>query len=103
MIRSVAAIAIADAATIAIVAGNLPAYACSGQGMAATTAESPSVPPPSKAPSRPSHDGSRSSGGESIVYADEQLQYLEARLRALLGSALRDAGSTVPKVQSLCM
>jgi hypothetical protein len=98
-----ATVAIAGVIAVAIVAGSVPAYACSGQGIAATAAESPSSPPPA----RPSHDGSRSSGGDSLVYEDQHSQYLpdtlDARLRAMLGNALRDVGSRVPKAQSLCM
>jgi hypothetical protein len=102
-----AAIAVAGTIAIAIVAGSLPVYACSGQRIGAASVVDPANAPTPDTEATLGRDGSGSNAGAATASSEtEQLraarEMLDASLRALRGR-MRAAGTTSPEVQSACM
>jgi hypothetical protein len=92
---------IAATVAIAVVAGNLSAYACSGQGIGTSAAADAANAPTSKTDAMPNREGA------TRLSETERLRLLreieEARLRALREQAAGGAGSASPVAQSTCM
>jgi hypothetical protein len=92
---------VAGAVAIAIVAGNLSAYACSGQGIGTSAVADAANAPTPKTDAMPNR------GVATRLSEAERLQILreieEARLRALREKVAGGAGSASQVVQSTCM
>jgi hypothetical protein len=103
-----AGIAVAGTIAIAIVAGSLPGYACSGQRIGAASVVDHANALTQDIEATLGRAGSGSSAGAATASSEaEQLraarEMLDASLRALREKDPGGGGTTTPEVQSACM